>query len=367
VNYTRSALFGILVFVLLFSNLQTADSTLWDLQITINLEKNPLSEADIPVVSGTVADHAGKPVPGAEVKIRLGVDSIITTADEFGSFTVEFSYFDEMPGSYIVNVYATSDDKIGLKSIVFQVKGEISIFAHTEKMLSTDEAIKYLQASEEDFEKDPLGLTLYYYYQDMLAQLFEEQKEQLDLIEEQQLIDEQRELSIQLTEQIIEEQNPGAGIYAGFKYDRFVSNLDLAVKDIIVNQLNYTVKVFGEAQKAMDEVLANGGTFEEARQAYFEKATISREMMEALTVNQTSDDFGNVTSSDLEFVSESNLNGTENLVEELDSGLVLNVNGTLIDVGKSGLVIYLNINGTVFEFFVNGTEITQVTNSSQNE
>ena len=366
-NYTRSALFGILAFVLLFSNLQTADSILWDLQITINLEKNPLSEVDIPVVFGTVTDHAGKPVPGAEVKIRLGIDSIITTADEFGSFTVEFSDFDEIPGSYIVNVYATSDDKIGLKSIDFQVKGEISVFAHTEKMLSTDEAIKYLQASEEDFEKDPLGLTLYYYYQDLQAQLFEEQKEQLDLIAEQQLIDEQRELSIQLTEQIIEEENPGAGMYAGYQYDRFVSNLDLAVRDIIVNQLNYTVNAFVEAQNAMDEVLANGGTFEEARQAYFEKATISREIMEALSVNQTSDDFGNDTSSDLEFVSESNLNGTENLVEELDSGLVLNVNGTLIDVGKSGLVIYLNINGTIFEFFVNGTEITQVTNSSQNE
>ncbi|KKL88654.1 hypothetical protein LCGC14_1922520 [marine sediment metagenome] len=87
----------------------------------------------------------------------------------------------------------------------------------------------------------------------------------------------------------------------------------------------------------------------------------------ALTVNQTGDAFGNVTISDLEFVSESNLNGTENLVEELDSGLVLNVNGTLIDVGKSGLVIYLNTNGIISEFLVNGTEITKVTNSSQNE
>jgi len=367
VNYTRYALFGILAFVLLFSNLQTVESTLWDLQISVNLEKNPLSETDIPVVFGTVTDHAGDPVPGTEVKIRLGEDSIITTADEFGSFTVEFSDFDEIPGSYIVNVYATSDDKIGLKSIVFQVKGELTVFAYTEKILSTDTAIRYLQASEEDFEKDPLGLKLYYYYQDLQAQLFEEQKEELDLIAEQQLIDEQRELSIQLANQIIEEENPGAGIYAGYKYDRFVSNLDLAVRDIIVNQLNYTVNAFAEAQNAMDEVLANGGTFEEARQAYFEKATISREIMEALSVNQTSYDFGNDTSSDLEFVSETNLNGTENLVEELDSGLVLNVNGTLFDVGKSGSVIYLNINGTIFEFLVNGTEIALITNSSQNE
>ncbi len=207
---------------------------------------------------------------------------------------------------------------------------------------------------------------LYNYYQDLQAQLIEEQKEQLDLIAEQQFIDEQRDLSIELTQQIIEEENPGAGIYAGWKYDRFVSNLDLSVKDIILNQLNYTVDVFAEAQKAMDDVLANGGTFEEARQAYFEKATISREIMESLTVNQTSNEFTNDTDSEVEILSESNVNGTDNLVEEVDSGLVLNVNGTLIDVGKSGSVIYLSINGTIFEFFVNGTEITQVTNSSEN-
>lgn len=366
-NYARSTLFGILAFVLLFSNVQTVNSTLWDLQISVNLEKNPLYEGDIPVVFGTVTDQAGKPVPGTELKIRLGEDSIITTADEFGSFTVEFFNFDEIPGSYIINAYATSNDKIGLKSIDFQVKGEISVFAHTEKMLSTSEAIKYLQASEEDFEKDPLGLTLYHYYQDMQKQLFEEQNEQLDLMAEQQFIDEQRQHSIQLTQQIIEEEKPGAGIYSGFKYDRFVSNLDLSVRDIIVNQLNYTVDVFVEAQKAMNEVLANGGTFQEARLAYFEKAAISRDMMETLTVNQTGNNLVNDTSSDLEFLSESNLNGTGNLVEDLDSSIFLNVNGTLIDVGKSGSIIYLNINGTIFEFFINGTGIFQVTNSSQNE
>ena len=366
-RYIRSTLFGILAFVLLFSNLQNAESTLWDLQISVNLQKDHLTEEDIPIISGMVADHAGKPVSGAEVKVRLGEDSIITTSDEFGEFTVEFSNFDEMPGSYIVNVYATSDERIGLKSIDFQVKGEISVFAHTEKMLSTSEAIKYLQASEEDFVKDPLGLKLYYYYQNLQEQLFDEQKEQLDLIAEQQFINEQREQSILMTQQVIEEENPGAGIFAGYKYDRFVSNLDLAVKDIIVNQLNYTVDVFVAAQNAMDEVIANGGTFEEARQAYFEKAAISREMMESLTLNQTNVAVENDTNSTLELVSDSSINGTENLVEELDSGLVLNINGTLIDVGKSGSVIYLNVNGTIFEFLVNGTEITKVTNSSQNE
>jgi hypothetical protein len=366
-NKTSNTLFGIIAIVILSSNLQSANSTLWDLLIEVGFEKNPLTEDDIPVVFGNVTDHAGKPVSEAEVKIRLGEKSIITTTDSLGSFVVEFSGFDEVPGSYIVNVYASNGDRVGIESVDFQVKGQISVFSQTERILSSPEAVKYLQASEADFEKDPLGLTLYYYYQDLQAQFFEEQKYQLELIEEQQYITEQRELSIQLTEQIIEEENPGAGTYSGYEYDRFVSNLDLSVRDIFVNQLNYTIGIFTAAQKAMNEVLATGGTMEEARQVYYEKAVISRETMEALTlINQTSIINENYTNFDLELVSELNLNGTEYNTEKIDSGYVLNINGTLIDVGKSGSVIYLNINGTIIELFVNGTEMSQATNSSQN-
>lgn len=363
-NKVRNSLFGILVFVLLFSNLQTTNAVLWDLQIDVKLEKNPLLVGDIPIIIGKVTDHAGKPISEAEIKIRLGQNSILTSTDATGNFSAEFSDFDEMPGSYIVNVYATSNDRIGLKSINFQVKGELSVFSQTQKMISTPEAIKYLHSTVEDFENDPLGLKLYYHYQYLQTQFLEEQKMQLELIEQQQLIDKQRALSIELTKQIIEEENPGAGIYSGYKYDRFVSNLDDSVKDIIVMQLNYTVDVFYKAQQAMNEVLANGGTMEDARKAYYEKASISRKLMEALTlINQTDSNFENTTDTGIELVS--SINGTENYVEEIDAGLVLNVNGTLIDVGKSGSIIYLNVNGTIFKLYVNGTEISQITNSTQ--
>ena len=80
-NYTSSVLFGILAIVLLLSNFQTVDSTLWDLQISLNLEKSPLTEGETPVVFGTVSDHAGKPIQDAEVKIRLGQDALIATTE----------------------------------------------------------------------------------------------------------------------------------------------------------------------------------------------------------------------------------------------------------------------------------------------
>jgi len=226
------------------------------------------------------------------------------------------------------------------------------------------EALKYLHASPDDFENDPIGFTLYNYYQNLQAEFLDEINSQAELDKEQQLIAEQREQSIELTEQIIEEKNPSAGIYSGYKYDRFVDNLDLSVKDIIVNQLNYTVTVFGEAQAAFDEVISNGGSYQEARLAYYEKASISRQVMNDLTtLNVENTTSGNFTSSEL--ISELNQNGTNTDTNGVDS-LTLNINGTLIDIGKAGTVIYLNINGTLVELIVNDIEASPPTNSTQN-
>jgi len=358
---------GILGIGLLFSNLPLSESVLWDLIIYVELEQSPLHFGDVPVVVGSVTDHASKPVSGAEVKVRLGADSIIVLTDTTGSFKVEFSEFDGLPGNYIVNVMATSSDgKIGLASTVFQVTGELLVQTRSEKILSTMEALKYLHASPDDFKNDPIGFILYNYYQNIQAEFLDEINSQAELDEEQKLIDEQRELSLEFTQQAIEEANPEAGIYSGYKYDRFVSNLDLSVKDIIVNQLNYTVTMFEKAQEAFEEVLANGGSYQEARLAYYEKASISREVMNELTVmnienTTTSENFTGST----ELISELNQNGTNTDTNGVGS-FILNINGTLIDIGKAGSVIYLNINGTLVELIVNGIESSPQTNSTQN-
>jgi len=227
------------------------------------------------------------------------------------------------------------------------------------------EALKYLHASPDDFEYDPIGFTLYNYYQNLQAEFLDDINSQAELDKEQQLIAEQREQSIELTQQAIEEKNPEAGIYSGWKYDIFVDNLDLSVKDIIVNQLNYTVTMFLEAQAAFDEVISNGGSYQEARLAYYEKASISREVMNDLTIlnveNTTSGNFTNST----ELISELNQNVTNTDTNGVGS-LTLNVNGTLIDIGKAGTVIYLNINGTLVELIVNNIESSPQTNSTQN-
>ena len=353
--------------LVLLANIPFSESVLWDLLVTVNIENDPLLEKENPIVSGYVIDHAGKSVSGAEIQIRSGVDTVIIISDENGEFHHEFTNLDFLPGEHVVNVMATSEEnKIGLASKNFQVKGALSASSYTAKLLETPEAIKFLNSNPDEFKHDPIGLTLYNHYQELQTQYLQEESIQKNVDDQKLELDKTRSISGNLTQKIIEEKNPGAGIFSGWKYDVFVSNLDLEIRDLIVKQMNYTVNTFDEAQNAMNEVLENGGTYQEAREAYFEKATISRDMMEQITyeiqTNETSV-LENINSTenfnDIEFLNSTN---SEEMFEET----LVNINGTEIQVGMSGSTIFLNVNGTMIEFLINGTQITQITNSTQN-
>ncbi len=48
----------------------------------------------------------------------------------------------------------------------------------------------------------------------------------------------------------------------------------------MISQLEFTKNKFEEAQKIRDEILASGGTYEEARQAYLDMLSIPKEKLE---------------------------------------------------------------------------------------
>lgn len=355
---------GLVLSLLLFSSFQVSESVLWDLLIDVTLEKNPIQLDENPIVNGTIVDHAGKPVSSAEVKISLENESVIIFSNATGEFRYEFENV-SVPGYYIVNVVAsTNDTRMGLAQTYFQVKGPISISTQSAYNLDWINSTYYEKINQNQLQEDPIAFTLYNYYQDLQIKFQEEEEEQKQIDEYQQYLQEQRRIANELQEKIFEKENPGAGTFSGWKYDKFIDNLDLDVKEIFVNQLNYTINVFEEAQLAMEEVLKNGGTMEEARQAYYEKAAIPRKLMESLSSNQI-DEIGfagiiNSTSDNEELLETTN-NQTKN-----DLGLenATNNTPTIIELPENVTTIYLSVNGTIIELFVNGTEITQVVNSS---
>ena len=52
------------------------------------------------------------------------------------------------------------------------------------------------------------------------------------------------------------------------------------IQDIVKEQLNFTKNNFINAQNIRDMIIENGGTYEEARQAYLDKISIPKEVLE---------------------------------------------------------------------------------------
>jgi polyhydroxyalkanoate synthesis regulator phasin len=168
----------------------------------------------------------------------------------------------------------------GLANTQFRVNGDVSPVSALQEKLSTDEARKYLSSNESDFEKNPIGQILFKYYHGLLDELIQEQKESREPIAEQVYLEQQRRIAEDLRNQAIEFHNPGAGTYGGYQYDQYINSLDPEIRDLVVSQLNFTKNAFEEAQKLRDEILANGGTYKEARQAYLDMISFPKEVLE---------------------------------------------------------------------------------------
>ena len=364
-NKNRIILCSLLVIVFTL-NVSQVDSRLWDLLIAVEVVNGPILPNNPPIIEGQVVDHAGKPIANAEVQIRLGAETIFTNSDEVGKFSHEFENMQLSSGMHLIIVKAIAEDqRIGIAEKKFQVKGPIRISDSYAGTLSSPEAKRYLYASAEDFQNNPIGMKLYEHYQNLKEKYQIEEMRETSLERQQQNFEERRKVSENMTTQAIDEFDPGVGIYSGWRYDYFVDNLDRSVRGIIENQLNHTLNSLKEAQMAMRNILENGGTFEEARQAYFEKVAISQEMMNQLSVekNQTITDTNSTDYAETIIV-EKSIDEITNATET-DESVQIDINGTDIKVGMSGAKIYLNVNGTLVEFLVNGTQLIPITNSSQ--
>ena len=65
-----------------------------------------------------------------------------------------------------------------------------------------------------------------------------------------------------------------------------MNNLNPDIKDVVQSQIDYTKNAFEDAQNIRDIIIANGGTHEEARKAYLDRISISKEMLEKFIQEQ---------------------------------------------------------------------------------
>ena len=274
---------------MIFSTIQTSEAELWELIIELNVENGIIQSGETVVVTGKVVNHAYNPIRGAEVFIRAGAETTKVFTDPWGVFKGEFKDFQRIPGTYTVNVISSWYGMTGLSSAQFQVKGDVSPVSALQEKLSTDEARKYLGSKESDFEKNPIGQTLFKYYHGLLDKLTLEQKEASKPLAEQLFIEQQKKIANDLRDKAIEELKPGFGTYGGYQYENYISALNPEIRDTIINQLNFTKNTFEEAQKIRSEIIANGGTVEEARQAYLDMISLPKEILEEFNQKGTNE------------------------------------------------------------------------------
>ncbi len=280
-----------------------------------------------------------------------------------------------------------------MASTEFQIRGELTLITASEEKLSTPEATKYLSASPEDFEKNPIGLMLYNYYQKLFSQYLDEQKIYQELTDEQIYIEQQKIIATNLREQAILEYDPKSGTYSGYMYDRFVDSLDPTIKDTILSQLNYTTTTFAEANQLVDEILANGGTEEDARKAYLAKLTIPRELMDKITLGITDFEKKEDPIPEQEMpnviVNEENVDqprvvgdpawglnqprvvgdpawGLNQLPSNENQSIFVNLNNIPIEIEMKDSIINIIVNGTSIKFFIEDGNIIQIFDNSKN-
>ena len=278
--YDKPVIVGLFSFLILFSIIPSSQAALWEFIVEIEMEKGAVYSGETVVVTGRVVDHAYKATRGVEVLVRTGADTTKAFTDPDGMFRAEFKNFERVPGTYTVNIVASWYGMTGLASTEFQVKGDSTPVSLLQQQLSTDEARKYLSSNESDFEKNPIGQTLFKYYHNLLAQLISEQREASKPIADQVFLEQQRIIANNLKNQAIEEYKPGHGTYGGYQYDDYIAGLNPEIRELVVRQLDFTKNNFEEAQKIKEEIIANGGTMEEARQAYLDRISIPKEVLE---------------------------------------------------------------------------------------
>ena len=281
---------GLFSFLMIFSTIQTSEAELWELIIDMSVEKGIVQSGETVVFTGKVVDHAYKPIRGAEVFIRAGAETTKVFTDPWGDFKVEFKDFQRIPGTYTVNVISTWYGMTGLTSSQFQVKGDVSPVSALQEKLSTDEARKYLGSKEGDFEKNPIGQTLFKYYHGLLDKLTLVQKGAGKIQADQLFIEQQKKIANDLRDKAIEELKPNYGTYGGYQYENYISGLNPEIRDIIIKQLNFTKNTFEDGQKIRNEIIANGGTVEEARLAYIEMVSIPKEALEEFIQKVTNEE-----------------------------------------------------------------------------
>ena len=279
-------LFSILAIGLtfLFSSIPDSEAKLWDYVVDVKFLENPISQGKNPIVIGTVVDHAYRPVSHADVKVTFAGESYMLKTDSTGEFGKQLDAKQLKPRTYSVQIFVTTDD--GKKSMA---RATLQIDGHTEKSAKYERQIESMEMANDPSKlrknsNDPISEILFQHYLDLQEKSAHAQYEEKLLDIPQQKIREARQLSYESLVMTLEERPLLTRDFTdSTKLGKFLQNLDDEKRELFELQLNSTKIRFNEGQLLMKEILLQGGSYADARNAYLEYISITQEEMNAFT------------------------------------------------------------------------------------
>lgn len=234
------------------------------LVVSVKPEKSPIESSEVPVLVGTVTNQASKPIENAQVTINTSDGVFETITDANGTFRYQYPSA-VSPAQYLVNVNAQKGGyQIGYSSTTFFVTGlpqhqdSSTIYENStgqdpvaSRIFKNIEAAKKLQA-EQDAK---------------LQQIDQEKKFQES---QRAMADQQLQIDLQSW---FDKLNPFTPRNA---YAEFVSQVNQTVQVIFWGQFNFTEQKTNAGLAAMNQTFQNGGSREDARNAFYQNASSSR-------------------------------------------------------------------------------------------
>jgi hypothetical protein len=227
------------------------------------------------VINGIVKDQNGNTIEGVTVQITTILETSVVTTNKDG----EFSYkLPETPsdGRFSISVKAQKDGySTGYANTSFYINNINNI----EKRAPQEYGFKVVTSDK--LKNDPVAIKILEQIEQNKKKEEERQQKLREIEEQQNFIVKQREISNQV---LLNDLQSWLDQFDPFKprnaFSTFVSQIDMAVQNIYWGQFNFTESKTNEGLAAMQQVLKNNGTQEEARQAFYEKAAIKQSDMD---------------------------------------------------------------------------------------
>jgi len=239
-------------------------------------EKSPIKSDEIPVLVGTVTDQASKPIANATVTISTSYGSFGITSDNDGKFRYQYSN-PVNPSQYQVNIKAQKEGYgVGLTSITFFVSGT---------PVTQSQKYELINSSNNNINQDSVASKILKSVEVAKNRQAVQDAKIKQNEEEKRFVDGQRVLANQQLQTDLQ------GWFAQFNpftprnaYASFISQVNENVAGIFWGQFNFTEQKTNNGLAAQNTVLQNGGSNDQARNAFFQNASSSR--TEIIQVNK---------------------------------------------------------------------------------